>query len=381
MAAGDDDDIHAVVLDNGSHSMKAGFGGEDAPRAVFGAVVGRVRAAGVTPGLDHRMTYIGSEALSRREVLSIRRPIERGIITNWDDMETMWQHTFYEMLRVAPEEHPVVLSEAPLNPRANLEKMTQIMFETFNTPAMKCMNHAELVTRAYGGRAATGVVVDSGYSVTHVVPVYEGRALPHATVRLDYGGADVTEQLARLIAEHGVTFLTPAVSETAVNRMKEHVALLSLEYAADMAAEQSSISRVYRLTDPNMEILLGKERIACTEPLFNPKLMRKGDAGLHRAVVDAIMKCDQTIRKALFANIMLSGGNTLLPGFTERLQREIIEIISQTIKVQVRAAPDRGHAVWLGGSIFAVQAEYRATWISKEEYDESGPSIVRHMPY
>jgi actin beta/gamma 1 len=173
-----DEEVTAVVIDNGSGMCKAGFAGDDAPRSVFSTVVGRPKVPGIMVGLDQKEVYVGDEAQQKRGVLKIEHPIEHGIVSNWDDMEKVWHHTLYSELRVSPEEHPILMTEASLNPKNNREKMTQIMFEVFHVPCLYVTVHAGLALYASG--RCTGVVLDSGDGVSHTVPIFEGYAIPHA---------------------------------------------------------------------------------------------------------------------------------------------------------------------------------------------------------
>lgn len=363
-----------IVIDNGSGMCKAGFASEDAPRAVFPCIVGRPKHPDVMVGMEQHDSYVGDAALVRRGVLSIRYPIEHGIVTNWDDMEKIWHHTFYNELRVDPDQHPVLLTEAPLNPKANRERMTQLMFETFGVPAMYVSIQA--ILSLYSAGRTTGCIFDSGDGVSHIVPVYDGYCLPHAVTRIDIAGRDLTDYFGKILTERGYTFFTTAEREI-VREMKEELAYVAIDFDAEMqkSINSSEVDAFYKLPDEQM-ITIGNERFRCPEVLFQPGLLGKECAGIHEQTFDTIMKCDIDLRKDLFHNIVLSGGTTMYKGMAERMTKELIAITPAGMDIRVVAPPERKYSVWIGGSILTSLNTFQENWITKDEYDESGPSIV-----
>ncbi|XP_035696347.1 actin-5-like isoform X1 [Branchiostoma floridae] len=366
----------ALVIDNGSGMCKAGFAGDNAPRAVFPAVVGSPRHEGIMLGMGAKDAYVGDEAQSKRGVLSLRYPMEHGIVTNWDDMERVWHHAFYNEMRMAPEEHPLLVTEAPINPKVNRERMTITMFETFNVPALYVSIQA--VLSLYASGRTSGIVLDCGDGVSHCVPIFEGYSLPHSIMRLNLAGRDITHYLMKLLTERGYSFVTSAEREI-VRDLKEKTCFVSMNFEEEMMRIAMNTEQMYKRTfelPDGQKVTIGSERFRAPEALFQPSFLGMECCGIHETTYFSIMRCDLDIRRDLYANLVLSGGSTMFPGVTDRMQKEILYLAPPAMKIKTVSPPERKYSVWIGGSILASLHSFQQMWIRKFDYDEYGPTIV-----
>ena len=360
----DSGSLHNVplVLDNGSGTIRAGFAGTDLPAAFFPSYVGRPKHQRVLAGALEGDIFIGPRAQELRGLLKIRYPLEHGIVTEWDDMEKIWTYVYEQELKTLSEEHPVLLTEPPLNPRQNRDMAAQILFEHFNIPAVYMSIQA--VLSLYASGRTTGVVLDCGDGVSHAVPVYEGFAVPSSIRRIDVAGRDVTENMQLLLRKAGHVFHTSAEKEI-VRILKEKVAYLALDPKKEekqwsegwsKSAEQRHID--YALPD-GRKIRIGEERFRAPEILFNPELIGSEYPGVHQIVIDAINRTDMDLRKNLFGNIVLSGGSTLCKGFGDRLLTEVQRLAVKDMRIKIFAPPERKYSTWIGGSILAGLSTFR----------------------
>jgi len=374
MAEADENAI--VIIDNGSGMMKAGIAGMEAPSATFPSIVGRPKNASAMQGVTQKSEYIGDEAQQKRGVLNLKYPIANGIVSDWEDMEKVWHHTFYNELRVTPSEvQGVLVTEAPRNPKQNRERMLTAMFETFEVQNMYVAIQA--VMSLYANGRSTGLVVDSGDGVTHTVPVFEGFSIPHAIEKMEIAGREITTYAQKLLLESGHSFTSTAELEI-VKDIKEKLCFVAQDYEAERAAAESSSEKdqAYTLPDRSQITVKGTVRMQVPEFLFRPELNGKSCDSIHGLAWKSIAASDVDVRRDLLKNMILSGGTTMYEGIGDRLKTEVSSLAPPGSEIRIVATPDRKYAVWKGASTLASLSTFAASWISKAEYEEHGAAIV-----
>ncbi|CAO1631337.1 unnamed protein product [Parajaminaea phylloscopi] len=387
-------DERPVVVDNGTGFVKVGYAGSNFPDFVFPSVVGRPilrveeRDAG-TLATQIRDIMVGDEAEELRNYLQMSQPMEHGVVKDFGDMRHVWNYTFDEKLRIDPRGRKILLTEPPMNPKRNREEMCQIMFEEYGFEGVYVAIQAVLTLYAQG--LQTGVVVDSGDGVTHVVPVYEGFALPHLTKRLDVAGRDVTRYLIKLLLMRGYAFNRTADFET-VRKLKEKVCFTSYDLALDkrLAEETTTLVESYTLPDGRV-IKVGSERFEAPECMFQPHLVDVEQPGVAELLFNTIQSAAVDVRTELYKHIVLSGGSSMYPGLPSRLEKEMKQLYLSKVlhgdgsrlknfKLRVEDPPRRKHMVFLGGAVLAdIMKSRESFWVSRSEWYEQGAASLDRL--
>eukprot|EP01116_Phalansterium_solitarium_P007156 TRINITY_DN1967_c0_g1_i2.p1 TRINITY_DN1967_c0_g1~~TRINITY_DN1967_c0_g1_i2.p1 ORF type:complete len:409 (+),score=43.12 TRINITY_DN1967_c0_g1_i2:53-1228(+) len=378
-----------IVCDNGTGFVKCGFAGSNFPTSIFPSLVGRpiLRSEEKIDDVQIKDIMVGDEAAALRSMLQITYPLDNGIIRNWEDMLYVWDYTFNEKLKVDTKECKIMLTEAPMNPAVNRKKMIEVMFEKYEFPACYIAIQAVLVLYAQG--LLTGVVVDSGDGVTHIVPVYEGFALPHLTKRLDVAGRDVTRYLIKLLLLRGYAFNRTADFET-VRQIKEKLCYVGYDLGLEnrLANETTVLVEKYTLPDGRV-INVGGERFQAPEVLFEPNLIDVEGAGMAEQLFNCINKADMDTRSEFYQHIVLSGGTTMYPGLPSRLEKELKRLYLDRVlkgnkeqlkkfKVRIEDPPRRKHMVFLGGAVLAeIMKDKDHFWMNRSEYLEQGENVLK----
>jgi len=301
--------------------------------------------------------------------------VERGVVVCWEDVERLWA-AGYRRLGASAREHPVLVTEAPLGPKANREQMVQMLFEDFGVPAVHVAVSGVLSLYSTGSK--TGLVVESGDGVSSVMPIYDDFVLPHAVMRLDLGGSDLTDYLVRLLrAERGYSFATAPERRAAV-AVKEQLCYVAENFAAELygSANVTDLDQSFALPDQNVIVAAGTERFRAPEALFQPSLLGQEVPGLHEMAQQSLRKCETDMQRGLLGRVVLTGGTMLFRGMRERVQRELQAAAPSTLTPSVSVPEAPQNAAFAGASIISSLSSFGASWISRADYEECGAAVI-----
>ena len=257
--------------------------------------------------------------------------------------------------------------------------MAEIMFEHFKVKSLAVMNTAAL--SMYSTGKVSGLIVECGEGISYTVPVFEGYALPHAQIKMDVAGHDITRRLVKSLEKSH-----PEVAKwpEAIRGLKEQMCSVSQNYHYDISNSEDPLDKEQRSYElPNGQIIEvdHRQRFNATEILFNPSLIPADDdfyserysEGIAQMAFRSIEKCDSDLKINLYNNIVLAGGSTLMPGFQERFAMEIEQKAQNSAKTDINVFADlyRKNAAWIGGSMLASFSTFKDMTITKEDYENN----------
>ena len=360
----------SIIIDLGSGLIKSGFSGEDGPRNIFNSIVGIPKMAGLKVGMEQKERFVGDEAIENLEFMNYYPPIKRGEVADWDKFETLMHYLLYNQMEVVPEEMSVLITETPLSSKENRAKVAEMLFEKFDVEKYHMANSSMLGLFSYG--KTSGIVVDSGFNVTSTVPIYEGFPLQYASKKINLGGEDISLNLLESLKEKLEPSYKLIKGRLLADDIKEHKGYISMDN--EEKEEEKQEESPYKLPD-GKELKLGNEIFKTCDILFNPPEDSKDLMSVSKMVAESLASCDDDVRIDINESICLIGGTTLMKNFPEKLKNELSDN-KDFGNFNLSFSPERQFSSWVGGSIFSSLDNFHYMWVTKDEYDEKGKTLV-----
>jgi len=408
--------LPACVIDVGTGYSKLGYAGNKEPQYIIPSAIAVKETAKVGDDATRRLTrgvedldfFIGDEAMDAKGY-AVKYPVRHGQVEDWDLMEKFMEQCIFKYLRAEPEDHHFLLTEPPLNTPENREYTAEIMFESFNVPGLYIAVQAVLslaaswTRRQVGKRSLTGVVIDSGDGVTHVIPVAEGYVIGSCIKHIPIAGRSITSFIQSLLREREIG-IPPEQSLETAKAIKERYCYVCSDIAkefnkfdADPSKYVKEYSGVNAVTKKPFKIDVGYEKFLGPEIFFHPEFANPDFVTPISETVDqCVQNCPIDVRRGLYSNIVLSGGSTMFKDFGRRMERDLRRSVDARLKITEQLSGGRlkpkpidvsvishqmqRYAVWFGGSMLASTPDFYQVCHTKADYDEYGPSICRHNP-
>jgi len=407
--------LPACVIDVGTGYTKMGYAGNKEPQFIMPSAIAVKETAKVGDDAQRRLTrgmedldfFIGDEAMEQKTPYAVKYPVRHGLVEDWDLMERYLEQCIFKYLRAEPEDHFFLLTEPPLNTPENREYTAEIMFESFNVPGLYIAVQAvlslaaSLAKKKVKGGNLSGVVIDSGDGVTHVIPVAEGYVIGSCIKHIPIAGRSITSFIQHLLREREIG-IPPEQSLETAKAIKERHCYMSPNLAKEFHKYDTEPGKYIKqytginaITKKEFTVDVGYERFLGPEIFFHPEFANPDFTVPISETVDTVVQnCPIDTRRDLYRNIVLSGGSTMFKDLGKRLERDIRKSVDgrlkvtealtgqtpKPIEVQVISHQMQRYAVWFGGSLLASTPEFYQVSHTKAQYDEYGPSICRHNP-
>ncbi|EFC44097.1 hypothetical protein NAEGRDRAFT_33847 [Naegleria gruberi] len=339
---------NSYVIDNGGYYCRIGRSGEDDCEYKCRSIV----------SLDDHQVVVGSDHGNDDNYVS---PMERGIVLDWERMETVWNHA-YQAVSCNPSDSAVLLTETILNPKSNRERMVEVLFESFQVPYTQFVWEGLLNIYASGRGSALSIMCGDG--TCHALPINEGYLMTRGLYRSDFGGSDITLYLMKLLKESGKLNFNKKI----VNNIKEKLC----------NCKGDSSDKIYDLPGGGT-VEIGDESVRAANLLFDPSPICGDELSIPDMILKSALSAEIDQRYLFVNNTVLGGGSSLMAGFDAKLQEQMKEkwaIAAPTLKSRVITPPDREKSVWIGGSILTSLSTFHQKWISHKDFSDFGPSIV-----